>query len=316
MIPCSQQARTEQQSCRLVSRAVLIGLLLLVGPALAAPLDLTPDIGTTSVVRRGGGRQLRWDPKWRRFGFSDYLLSGISVGTAITMSVIGPRFTRWRGSFYGDDSVRDALRLDDLDDRRLARDISDVLLIALTSYPLVIDSIAVAGWYRDSYDVAKQMFLITAEVFAVTAAVQSIVKSLTSRERPFGDVCGTERPASTRDCDSNHRYLSFYSGHTAQAFASAAVTCSHHMNLDLYGGGATELVPCFAGLSLAAATGVMRIMGDQHYLSDVGLGALVGTAIGFGLPWLLHYRDGARRERSGSVAIVPNGLGGGVVGVF
>ena len=39
---------------------------------------------------------------------------------------------------------------------------------------------------------------------------------------------------------------------------------------------------------VAGTSGVMRIVGDFHYATDVATGALVGSALGFGLP-LLHY---------------------------
>jgi membrane-associated phospholipid phosphatase len=42
-------------------------------------------------------------------------------------------------------------------------------------------------------------------------------------------------------------------------------------------------------VSLAAATAVLRVTGDRHYATDVLAGALVGFAIGYGVPTLLHY---------------------------
>jgi membrane-associated phospholipid phosphatase len=34
-------------------------------------------------------------------------------------------------------------------------------------------------------------------------------------------------------------------------------------------------------------------MSDNHYLTDVTVGAAFGTLAGLGLPWLLHYREEA-----------------------
>jgi membrane-associated phospholipid phosphatase len=43
-----------------------------------------------------------------------------------------------------------------------------------------------------------------------------------------------------------------------------------------------------SGFLTAAAVGYLRIAADKHYFSDVMLGAIVGTALGAGLPLLFH----------------------------
>ena len=57
-----------------------------------------------------------------------------------------------------------------------------------------------------------------------------------------------------------------------------------------------------------------------HYASDAILGALVGTAVGYGVP-LLHYRELKRPGGSGSagqlqLTVVPTAGGLGVMGIF
>ena len=44
------------------------------------------------------------------------------------------------------------------------------------------------------------------------------------------------------------------------------------------------------GGALAMATGVLRISADMHWATDVVVGSVVGSAIGVGLPLLLHGR--------------------------
>lgn len=179
----------------------------------------------------------------------------------------------------------------------------------------------VTAWYRNSPDVALQMALINAEVMAVTLGLQGLSLLISNRERPYGRDCGGVLPAESRDCNSSRRYHSFFSGHTSQAFASAGLICSHHLHLKLYGGGWPDVVPCVAGFAMATSTGLLRMMGDQHYLSDVLTGAAVGTLVGLGLPWLLHYRHGPGRARAGeqqraTFQLVPMGAGVGMVGRF
>jgi membrane-associated phospholipid phosphatase len=138
------------------------------------------------------------------------------------------------------------------------------------------------------------------------------VSSLVSRERPYGRECGNERPEDSRDCDAEERYWSFYSGHTSQSFAGATVTCMHHAYVPLYGGGAGDDWACVGALGVATMTALLRVGTDVHYLSDVTVGALMGSAAGLLIPWLLHYRHGTP-QRSASEAfrftVVPTGLG-------
>ena len=46
-----------------------------------------------------------------------------------------------------------------------------------------------------------------------------------------------------------------------------------------------------AGAALATVTGYLRIAADKHYFSDVLVGAVVGSAIGIGVPLLFHGRE-------------------------
>lgn len=268
------------------------------------------------------GRSQLWRPEWPRFGLAEWITTGVAAAAAATFTILGPLTTPRDGGIGPDEAIRNALRASTVERRFRARDISDVLLTTVTTYPFV-DALLVAGWYRRSPAVALQMALIDMEVLALTAGVAGIVKSLGSRRRPYGRVCGIERPSSTRDCDSNDLDYSFFSGHAAITFASASVNCAHHIWLGLYGSTAGDATSCAAGFALAATTSVLRIVGDQHYFSDVMVGAAVGTLIGFGVPWLFHYRHGARlgskvsqRKDDFSVQLAPNGLGLGALGTF
>ena len=42
------------------------------------------------------------------------------------------------------------------------------------------------------------------------------------------------------------------------------------------------------GLTLGATTGYLRMAADRHYFTDVVTGAVVGSAVGFAVPYLLH----------------------------
>ena len=193
--------------------------------------------------------------------------------------------------------------------------------------PFMIDSLLVAAWYRRSPAVAKQMALISAEVLAVTAAIQGIATVIARRERPYVRICGNERPISTRDCNTFNKEMSFFSGHTALTFAAASVSCLQHIKLELYGG-KRDTAHCAAVFTMAGVTGLLRVMGDMHYLSDVAVGAAVGLTVGIALPWFLHYRGGVRsggvasrllmpiNSRDITLRIVPGPTGASAVGTF
>ena len=69
---------------------------------------------------------------------------------------------------------------------------------------------------------------------------------------------------------------------------------------------------------MATTTAMFRVVGDVHYASDVIGGALVGTLIGYGVPWL-HYRHpqlGTLQTGGLRMQIVPSPFGAGVVGQF
>jgi hypothetical protein len=78
---------------------------------------------------------------------------------------------------------------------------------------------------------------------------------------------------------------------------AAALTCTHHSNLPLYGGGAAEELACGLSLGAAAATGYGRVVTEMHYPSDVIVGFGVGAFAGWALPELLHYSHETRPRK-------------------
>lgn len=269
------------------------------------------------------GTPIHWKAHWPTFSTAEWITSASFGALAITSTIIGPVGSPSFGGVGPDESIRSALRLSNLDSRVQIRDASDITLTTAVTYPFV-DALLVAGWYRRSPMVAKQMALINMEVMSITVGINSLLKSLVHRERPYGRICGDERPESTRDCDSNNRYYSFYSGHSAATFAAASVNCMHHAYLKLYDSPLADSLSCVAGYTLATTTGVLRIMGDAHYFTDVAMGAAMGTAVGLLVPWLFHYRfdepqdhlTDISAEQPATFSLIPFGAGAAIVGRF
>lgn len=267
---------------------------------------------------RPARKRLVW--RWPRFRTAEYYVTGAAAAAVVGSLLIPPTRDRWRGGVLVDDDVRNQVALESYQEQRTARDVSDVLIASLIAYPVLVDGVIVTSGYYGSDDVMEQMLLIDIEVLAITSAVQSVVSGVVSRERPYGDsFCADPANRETRDCVRRSRYRSFFSGHSATAFAAAGLTCSHHMNLQLYGGGAPDAAACGISLFAAAATASLRVIGDVHYTSDITTGAIWGTLAGFGLPYFLHYSAPApRRRRDSSVRLhlVPLATGAGIGGTF
>jgi membrane-associated phospholipid phosphatase len=146
--------------------------------------------------------------------------------------------------------------------------------------------------------------LLVAEATLVTAAVNQTVKLLVGRQRPFvGRQDGAGRLPHPDD------NLSFYSGHTAVTFSLVASAWTvGRMRGDPMAQGAA-----WVGVPLAVATGYLRMAADKHYLSDVLVGALMGTATGILVPALHDWerfvgRSGEAVPGTIALSLAPPGL--------
>lgn len=271
----------------------------------------------------GGPPRLHWNPAWPKVGWPEFAVTAVAGGLALTTAILSPLSKHRRGGIVADEDVRSGIRVRSQRGRERAADASDVLLTFSLSYPFVVDALAVAGWRHRSPAVAMQMVAINAEVLAVTAGIQGLTNMLVSRERPYGRECAKSPNSESDQCTGSVRYRSFFSGHTSLTFAAAAVTCAHHRYLRLHGDRGVDAIPCVAGFVLAGTTGALRLASDRHYISDVLVGAAVGTLVGYGIPYLFHYRKGAAiaptDEPPGfSITVVPAsvGTGAGFAGAF
>jgi membrane-associated phospholipid phosphatase len=272
-----------------------------------------------AFVRGGPPRKpgLVW--KHTRFRDSEYVALGGMLLAVVPSFIIQPSPGRFPSNVGVDESARSALRIEHWEVRQTARDASDVLLTLAVNYPLIVDAVVVAGWYRDAPDVGWELAMIDLEALVVNATLAAWTSALSSRERPYGRLCPKERALQDLDCSSNNRYRSYFSGHTSTAFVSAGLMCMHHANVPLYGGGVPDGAACGLALGAAGTMAYLRVAADQHYLSDVLTGAAVGSAIGFGLPWALHYREPPPRSgpaKGPRVTLLPAPNGAHVLGTF
>jgi membrane-associated phospholipid phosphatase len=329
--------RAERLRRTLIACGLLLSALCSAANASAAEPDPAPtaasakSAGTVPAVPNPSPSVLAGEPSealdivpplsWNhpRFNTADYFITGFGGVLTLTSAIVAPRSAHSiSGGILFDDAARRALRAHSLQARYQFRDASDVGLSLSVTWPFFADALASAWWYRGSRDTAEQMALVDLEALAIAGAVQGATNVIVSRERPYGQDCGSAQlPSNAIDCQSSQHYRSFFSGHSTFSFTGAALICVHHFENDLLGS-PWDALSCAGGYAVAATTSTFRVVSDTHYASDVILGALVGTAIGYGVP-LLHYRQARAASASNDqlrLMLVPSAGGLGVMGIF
>jgi membrane-associated phospholipid phosphatase len=145
------------------------------------------------------------------------------------------------------------------------------------------------------------------EALAATGVVYSSAVALTNRYRPF--TYNKESPMDLA-MESNSK-KSFFAGHVAlvatSSFFMARVYADYHPDSKL------KWVFYTGAGALTAATGIMRNLAGMHFLSDVLLGAAVGTASGLLVPSLHKIKPG----KTPHLTILPfGGMGTGFTAIY
>lgn len=296
---------------------------------LPAPSPLTPAPPPTPL-KPVGPRQITTEKKapslarrleWRWPEFRPYQI-GLIIGQVVAAvgSVAIPGAERMNARNGFDDAARDALRIKIPEGGRYARDASDIGLVLLVNQ-LFVDNLIVTWWFHDKGSTAWQMTLVDAQTVSFSAAVNSVIAGAAGRERPYSrGYCNGVPEAESTDCLGNNRYRSFFSGHATAAFTLASLTCVHHAELPLYGGGPAEAVPCVTSVAVASAVSILRVAADQHYVTDVLTGAAFGTLSGVTIPYAFHFAFEPTDDRGAlqkpPISVLPTGTGLTVMGAF
>ncbi len=254
---------------------------LAVALALAAPLagvadELRLDVDVPRTAAVAGGALALW-------GASE-----------LAKPVLAPASCRWCEPPGLDRSARDALRWGDPSTARL---LSNVAAVGIPGSLAVADLALAGGDLRRGAEDA----LVVLEAVALAQVAAQAVKYAVGRRRPAAWAAGVRGEA---DDD-----LSFPSAHSSGTFAAAAAFGTV-ARLRGYRGWPAIYA---AGLVGAALVGYLRIAADEHWLTDVAAGAVLGTAAGLAVPWLLH-RGSDGRAPPAPVAPTPFPLG--VTGTF
>lgn len=239
-------------------------------------------VALASSPARGDERRLRVDLR-RDLGLTAALAAaGAGIG-----ALAGPTECLVCGSNRVDDGARDAFRLDSPGAIRNARLASDwIAYLALPAGALAASGVPAlrAGAPVELLEDA----IVVTQAALVAADLNALSKQTLGRARPSaapGDTTGR----------------SFYSSHTSRAFALAVATATV---ATIRGRRGARWIWA-GGLALAAGVGYLRVASDSHWLSDVAVGAVAGSAAGFSIPWLLHRGGPARKVE---LAAAPGGL--------
>ena len=272
-------------------------------------------IAALAVPGRAAADELRWRDEWGVVSQQEYGVALTFGALTLLIHTMPVKEVDW-GTVEADERTRNWLRFESPTARAVSRTASDLLFYSLMAYPVVVDSLLVTLPRNDH--VAWQMLVLDLETLAVAGLVAVTLEHIMGRQRPYVRECvGGPSEASRGDCTASgpkESYKSFPSGHALMAFASAGLICANHVRLPLYGGGAPDRIACGAAMGLATVQSALRITGDRHYLSDVLLGAALGSAIGYGLPTVLHY--GKSDDDEGAPAVPAPGAVGAAVPVW
>lgn len=112
-----------------------------------------------------------------------------------------------------------------------------------------------------------------AQVLGITSGLTLLSKNLITRYRPY--TYQDNLDIDTRRSHDGRN--SFFSGHTAMAFSSAVFLAYNFEKSDnpRY----AKNILWLSSIALASSTGYLRIIAGKHFLTDVIVGALIGSTV-------------------------------------
>jgi hypothetical protein len=257
-------------------------------------------------------RRLAWPKKYPKFHPVEYVATGAMVIAAAYIE-LGVKTTtdepKWTGPILFDESMR--VKNKSFRNSQPLDWVSDATLYIPQAGAIIFDP--AVPLLKGEYETAWQMSMINAEAFGIVEILTRYPIKTAGRERPDAYECRTSDPNYSVKCNRGP-FASFPSGHTSFAFTVAALTCSHHAALNLYGNKFADWTACVASMAMATSTALTRTLMDRHWFSDVFTGVAIGLGAGFGVPFLLHYKSPFYKTETMRATVVPGGVGTGVGG--
>lgn len=144
-----------------------------------------------------------------------------------------------------------------------------------------------------------------AETLLIANGIKEWTKLLVYRARPY--MYFDDYPQDKlEDGDWN---CSFPSGHTTFAFAGAAFTTM--VFCQCFPASNWKYAVAGASFGMAVLTGAFRMASGNHFFTDVLVGAVIGSAIGFAVPYMhtkSFYGKFERKPKTASASLTPTGF--------
>lgn len=268
-------------------------------------LLLTLAVVCLSATAHAEDKKVKWHEDWPRVRWWEGLnIVALTLGSyAIDQYWEPPRSADWSTPILFDKAVRSFISAKDFSGMEFAAKSSDRVYLYATFAPYIIDNYIVALGIHQNADVAVQMTLMNMQSLGITGVLALSLQRGLGRARPYTRDCSPDGKSRNdkgevlyNECDfGGADYQSFPSGHAGATMTMAGLTCMHHKNMPLYGGGPVEMVPCIVMLTASLYAGGARLVADRHWASDVLVGWGIGAFSGFLLPSLLHYGWGNKR---------------------
>jgi len=237
------------------------------------------------------------------------LAESVMGAAAVGISFAEPRSSPVFGAGSFDRFFRDAFRNNSKTDNFFDSGLGTYWSPFFLSAAALLTSATVAG--SDAYrDTATRALPLLWVAVAGNSLPTQVFKKSFGRERPYLKFENQKAIDEFGDDDDAHE--SFYSGHASTAFLSAAfidrvvadAVRLHTPDYSLFEGSTWQprllrLGQAVVFYGFAAAVAYSRIEVDQHYMTDVLTGALVGTTHGQVL-----YHWSYRRESRGAIPTV------------
>jgi membrane-associated phospholipid phosphatase len=240
---------------RPAARLALAGLLAASGNAAAAPREPGPplvlDPARDAAIIAGAG--------------------ALALGLSLESSRLTPSRCRLCSVGTLDDEPAEELRWRSTGRAATLSDLVANVALPAGAAAALLASAAAEGTPREGL----RDLVPVVEAARVTIDHELVTKYASARARPSAP--------DPRAAHGNELH-SFFSGHTSLAFA-VVVSTAEVATLRRY-----PAAPWLwaIGLPLAAGVGYLRMAAGAHWLTDVLAGAAVGSAVGFGVPYVLH----------------------------